>query len=244
MRVKNRSNKRSYLGRRKETNYIKPIIIILSIILLIAVLYVGMRIVSIKNSDEFNMSKLSVYYLVSENVSDDLNMNNLGQAFNKLIIINGEKRVAHVINIPQHLFVFSKGVDASNTNPRDFAVFFTQTLGIKADYTYSIILKREYLKKIGIKNADELIVNFGKRGLKLIDYFTIRSEVESLRPDSVITEAALAKLYAGLGRFNISQHEVPTLTKLPLKITVGGKTFVRIYADEDKFNELKNELEK
>lgn len=244
MRVKSKPNKKSYLGSRKEVNYIKPVIIILVIIILIAALYVGMRVVSIKNSDEFSMDKLAIYYIVSENTTNDSSMNGNNQVFNKLVIINGEKKVAHVINIPPQLFIFSKNIDAMNSNPRDFAVIFGETLGIKANYIYSIVLKREYLKKTGIKNADELIKNFGKRGLRLTDYFKLRSQVESLRPESVITEASLAKLYAGLGKFNITQHEVQTLTKFPLKITVGGKTFVRIYADEEKFNELKNELEK
>lgn len=244
MRVKSKPNKKSYLGSRKEVNYIKPVIIILVIIILIAALYVGMRVVSIKNSDEFSMDELAIYYIVSKNTTNDSSMNGNNQVFNKLVIINGEKKVAHVINIPPQLFIFSKNIDAMNSNPRDFAVIFGETLGIKANYIYSIVLKREYLKKTGIKNADELIKNFGKRGLRLTDYFKLRSQVESLRPESVITEASLAKLYAGLGKFNITQHEVQTLTKFPLKITVGGKTFVRIYADEEKFKELKNELEK
>lgn len=244
MRVRSKSNKRSYLGRRTEVNYVKPVIIILSIVLLIAILYIGMRVVSIKSSDEFSMDNLSIYYITYESGSDNSTASNNSELFNKLIILNGEKRISYVINIPQHLFIFSKNIDANNSNPRDFAVIFGQVLGIKTDYTYSIVLKKEFLKKVRVKNADELVKNISKKGLKLIDYFKLRSQVEVLRPESVITEAALAKLYAGLGKFNIINYEVPTLTKFPLKITVGGKTFIRIYADEEKFNELKNDLER
>ncbi len=237
--------KKTYIGRSKrssERNYVKPVIIVLSILVLIGFLYLGIRIVSVKNSSEFDMKKKSVYYLyypLDNNTSTSNNNISLegSKLRGKIFIVDGEKRVVNVINVPDHLFVFSKKLDISSSNPHDFVVFFNELVGIKADYTYEIVLKSEYLKKVGVKDIDDFVHHYGKRGLKFFDYFILSSYVSALRPESVITEASLAKLYYSLGRFNIQTYDIPTITSKPIKITVGDNVFVRLYVDEDKIQE-------
>ncbi|ABS60561.1 MULTISPECIES: hypothetical protein [Fervidobacterium] len=241
--------KKTYIGRSRrssERNYVKPVIIVLSILLLVGFLYLGIRIVSVKNSSEFDMKKKSVYYLYYPlDKSTSANNNDISLEGSKLrgkiFIVDGEKRVVNVINVPDHLFIFSKKLDISSSNPHDFVVLFNELVGIKADYIYEIVLKNEYLKKVGVKELDDFVQYYGKRGLKFFDYFTLSSHVSTLRPESVITEASLAKLYYSLGRFNIQTYDIPTMTSKPIKITVGDKVFIRLYVDEEKIQEtLKN----
>ncbi|MEN3042618.1 MAG: hypothetical protein ABDH59_04875 [Fervidobacterium sp.] len=247
MRVKKRFDKRSYFSGKKDTNYIKPVIIVLSVLIFIVVLYFIMRILSIRNSEEFSMDNLSIYYLSYEALlqqqNTDNKSNNLGR-LNKLIIVEGKRKIVHIINVPINLFIFSKNVSAQSTNSQEFTTLFTELLGIKSAYMYNITLKKDYLKKLGVRNAEEMVEHLSKRGLRFVDYFFLANQVKSLRPESVITEASLAKLYESLGKFNIRHYEVPTLTKFPIRIKVGGKTYIRIYADEEKLNDLKNELVK
>ncbi|MGC8903200.1 MAG: hypothetical protein ACP5KD_07690 [Fervidobacterium sp.] len=242
-----KTNRTYVVRRKKEHHYVKPASIFILVILLVIGLYVGVRVVAIKNSEEFDLKKLSVYFLRTPESSETaINNDNLQKVdlAGKIIIVDGEKRVVNVINIPKHLYIFSKGIDVSNSNARDFALFMVQLLGFKPDYVYSVILKKDYLNKINVGGLEELVSHYGKQGLSLIDYLTIKSHVSILRPDSVITESALAKLYYSLGRFNIRTYEVPTITSKPIKIIVGDKIYIRTYADEEKFVNLISEIKR
>lgn len=241
-------------GYKQENNYGKIFLTVFFVILFVAAMFFFIRIFSIRNSEEFSLDKLSVYYLYekayqqnsAENSDSGMNMiegkKKENYLNNKLVIVDGQKKVVRIITVPSQLYVYSKRLDVSNVEPYKVPVIFSELLGIKSNYVYSILMKNEYLKKTGIKDTESFIQEFSKRGLNIFEYFTLRSQVEALRPESVITEASLAKLYNALGMFNLRRYEIPTITKAPMKITVGDKVYLRIYADELKFEELKKDL--
>ncbi|MGQ9855558.1 MAG: hypothetical protein ACUVQF_02370 [Fervidobacterium sp.] len=236
--------KKTYIGRRKErdVNWVKPTLIVFVILLVIVGLYFGVRIAAIRNSPEFDLTKVSAYYFYLPDLSTDISK--IVETRNSLIIVDGNKRVVDIIDIPATLFVSSSKIDASNTNPKDFAVAVLGLLQIKSDYVYTVTLKSDYLRKIGVSNIDEMVNTYGKRGLKIFDYFSLKGQVSILRPESIITDASLAKLYSSLGKFNIRKHTLPLLTQKPLKITVDGKIYYRTYLDEEKLSEFLEELKK
>ncbi|MFN6991749.1 MAG: hypothetical protein ACK4MM_03385 [Fervidobacterium sp.] len=228
-------------GYRQENNRGKIVFAVIMTILFVVIMYFGIRIFAIRNSEEFNMDKLSVYYVYE---SESANTSNITDDYinYKIIVVDGQKRVVHIIDIPSKLYVFSKRLSISDTEPYKIPIIFSELLELKSSYNYTILLKKDYLKKTGVKDIETFVQEYSKRGLSIVDYFTIRSQLEALRPESVITEASLAKLYNALGKFNIRKHVIPTITKSPMKITVGDKVYVRIYADEEKFEQLRKNL--
>jgi len=241
-----KTGKRSYVSRsrREENNYGKLILIVIALILTVSLLYIGMKIIAIKNSPDFDLNKRAAYYFVIPKKDTDLEKLIQSGTNNKLLLINGEKRTVKVIDIPVSLFVNSKRLETSAISPKDFVTYLLETIGTKVDYIYVIYQKPEYFNKIGVSSVDELIQKYGKSGLKFIDYFTIQRQVSELRPESVITDGALAKLYYALGKFSISNYSLPLLTQTPLKITVDGKVYYRTYLDEEKIEDFVKDLNK
>jgi len=241
---------RSRIGkkRKEERNIVKPIVIITIILLAVAAMFLGSRIFVVRNSEEFSADKVSLYYFYVENpVSNDASVTSQSNGVNysgdgKIIIVNGEGRSVELINIPATTFIYSKNLDVSTSNPRDFSILFAELIGMKPDFTYFIPQRSEFFKKVGVNDIDDFVTVYGKRGLKLTDYFVLGSQVSSLRPESNITDSSLARLYYALGTYSLRKHDLPTLTKAPLKITVGNKIYFRSYVDEEKLGNLMKEL--
>ncbi|HQO04849.1 MAG TPA: hypothetical protein PKW84_01860 [Fervidobacterium sp.] len=239
---------RSRIGkkRKEERNIVKPIVIITIILLAVAAMFLGSRIFVVRNSEEFSADKVSLYYFYVENpVSNDASVtsqSNGASGDGKIIIVNGERRSVELINIPATTYIYSKNLDVSTSSPRDFSILFAELIGMKPDFTYFIPQRSEFFKKVGVNDIDDFVTVYGKRGLKLTDYFVLGSQVSSLRPESNITDSSLARLYYALGTYSLRKHDLPTLTKAPLKITVGNKIYFRSYVDEEKLGNLMKEL--
>ncbi|HOP81850.1 MAG TPA: hypothetical protein PL174_01410 [Fervidobacterium sp.] len=239
---------RSRIGkkRKEERNIVKPIVIITIILLAVAAMFLGSRIFVVRNSEEFSADKVSLYYFYVENpVSNDASVtsqSNGASGDGKIIIVNGERRSVELINIPATTYIYSKNLDVSTSSPRDFSILFAELIGMKPDFTYFIPQRSEFFKKVGVNDIDDFVTVYGKRGLKLTDYFVLGSQVSSLRPESNITDSSLARLYYALGTYSLRKHDLPTLTKAPLKITVGNRQYFRSYVDEEKLGNLMKEI--
>ncbi|AMW32658.1 hypothetical protein SAMN04488510_13611 [Fervidobacterium changbaicum] len=232
---------KSYVGKqrkRTEGGYGKIVLIILGVAVILVFLYFGIRIAAIRNSPDFDLNKISVYYFVYPvNTS---NIENLVEtkAKNKLLIVSGEKKAVYMIDVPVTLFINSKKLDATKGSPRDFLTYFVDLLSLKPDYSYVVYQKEEFFQKANVKDINNLVQVYSKHGLRLSDYLSLSKQVTALRPESAITEAALAKLYYVLGRFSIETMELPLITSMPIKITVDGNVYYRTYLDEEKLPEL------
>lgn len=237
---------RSRVGkkRKEERNIVKPIVIIVIILLAVGAMFLGSRIFVVRNSEEFGTDKVSLYYFYVENsVSNGASTASQSSGINsvnngKVIIVNGKNRSVEIINVPTTTFIYSKNLDVSTSNPRDFSILFAELLALKPDFTYFIPQRSEFFKKLGVSNIDDFVTTYGKRGLKITDYFALGSQVSSLRPESNITDSSLARLYYSLGTYSLRNHDLPTLTEAPLKITVGNKVYFRSYVDEEKLGTL------
>ncbi|HCI29442.1 MAG TPA: hypothetical protein PK404_04655 [Fervidobacterium sp.] len=237
--------KHSYVGKKqkKERNLGKPIVISILILLAVVGMFVGSKVFIVRNSEEFSLDKISFYYFYVEksNLQDNdafLSKNN------KIIIVNGRNRTVELIDIPNTTYIYSKNLEVGTSNPRDFSILFAELIGLKPDFVYFLPQREEFFKKTGVNSMDDFIVNYGRRGLKFTDYFVLGSQVSSMRPESNITESSLAKLYYGLGTYSLRGHDIPMLTKAPLKITVGNRVYLRSYIDEDRLEDIVKELEK
>jgi len=241
-----KSDRKSYIGKshKSERSYTKPILIIFLLLLLVFLLYWGVKIVAIRNSPDFDLNKKAAYYFVLSGYDSNPEKFIETGISNKLLLVDGEKRTVNIIDVPATLFISSKKLEISSVSPKDFAFYLMDVLGTKVDYTYVIYQKPEYFKRAGISNIDELIQKYGKRGLRIIDYFTLQKQVIELRPESVITDGALAKLYYVLGKFAIRNYSLPLLTQKPLKITVDGKVYYRTYLDEERIADFVNDFKK
>ncbi|AFG35075.1 hypothetical protein QQE94_04525 [Fervidobacterium pennivorans subsp. shakshaketiis] len=235
-----RTNKR-YVGKQKrqtEGASAKIALLVLGVILLVAGLYFGIKIMAVRNSPDFDLNKTSVYYFVYPVSTSNIETVVGRQITNKLFIVNGEKRTIYVIDIPPTIFINSKKLDATKASPRDFLTYFIDLLALKPDYSYVVYQKEEFFKKLKVRDMNQLVETYSKRGLKFLDYLSLQSQITALRPESAITEAALAKFYYSLGRFSIENVQIPLLTTMPIKITVDGNVYYRTYLDEEKLNEL------
>jgi hypothetical protein len=235
-----RTNKR-YVGKQKrqtEGASAKIALLVLGVILLVAGLYFGIKIMAVRNSPDFDLNKTSVYYFVYPVSTSNIETVVGRQITNKLFIVNGEKRTIYVIDIPPTIFINSKKLDATKASPRDFLTYFIDLLALKPDYSYVVYQKEEFFKKLKVRDMNQLVETYSKRGLKFLDYLSLQSQITALRPESAITEAALAKFYYSLGTFSIESVQVPLLTTMPIKITVDGNVYYRTYLDEEKLNEL------
>jgi hypothetical protein len=235
-----RTNKR-YVGKQKrqtEGTSAKIVLLIFAAILLVAGLYFAIKIMAVRNSPDFDLNKTSVYYFVyplsTSNIEAVLNK----QIANKLFIVNGQKRTIYMIDIPPTIFINSKKLDGTKASPRDFLTYFVDLLAMKPDYSYIVYQKEEFFRKLKVRDMNQLVETYSKRGLKFLDYLSLQSQITALRPESAITEAALAKFYYSLGTFSIERVQIPLLTTMPIKITVDGNIYYRTYLDEEKLNEL------
>ncbi|ODN31163.1 hypothetical protein [Fervidobacterium thailandense] len=219
--------------RKKEGSSLKVAFAVVLFLLLGVLAVFGLKIGSVRNSEEFAQNKISAYYFYTETDS----------VYNHLIIVNGEKRSIHVVRVPSYAFFYSKKLGVRESKPRDQVVYLNELLNIKPTFYYVIPERDEFFKRQGVKNVEEFLTLYSKRGLKLFDYFRFEKLVSQLRPDSNITAPGLAKLYDALGRYGIQTVDIPTLTKLPIKITVGNQVFIRHYVDEEGLENLRKSLQ-
>ncbi|MFN3692007.1 MAG: hypothetical protein ACK4R7_03850, partial [Fervidobacterium sp.] len=163
MKMNSKKVKTLHRGYRQENNQSKIVFAVIMTILFVVIMYFAIRIFAIRNSEEFNMNKLSVYYVYEGESDNNTNINDDYINY-KIIVVDGQKRVVHIIDIPSKLYVFSKRLSISETEPYKIPIIFSELLGLKYGYTYSILLKKDYLKKIGVKNIETFVQEYSKRG--------------------------------------------------------------------------------
>lgn len=217
---------------RRDGN--RRIVFIVLLFLLLGILAVfSLKIGSIRNSQEFSHNKISAYYFYTEKDA----------VYNHLIVVNSEKRSVHVVRVPSYAFFYSKRLGVRESKPRDQVVYLNELLNVKPVFYYVIPAREEFFTRQGVKDVEEFLTVYSKRGLRIFDYFRLEKLVAQLRPDSNITASGLAKFYDALGQYSIQTVDIPTLTKLPLKITVGNQVFIRHYVDEEALEDVRKTLQ-
>jgi len=121
---------------------------------------------AVRNSPDFDLNKTSVYYFVYPVSTSNIETVVGRQITNKLFIVNGEKRTIYVIDIPPTIFINSKKLDATKASPRDFLTYFIDLLALKPDYSYVVYQKEEFFKKLKVRDMNQLVETYSKRGLK------------------------------------------------------------------------------
>ncbi|SHH30508.1 hypothetical protein [Thermosipho atlanticus] len=211
----------------------------ISIVVLTIVVISGFtfwKIYSIKSSPEFNASIISQYLFIDST-------NNVGY----YIFIQGEKRNLYILKVKDHSYNSASKQEIDFKSPLLAKSLLADMLGVNAVYDYYVIFDNtveDFSNAFGINtnNFDTLFEKLSQRGLKFFDYFKLDGIIKKLRPNTTLTSPALAKLLYAFGNYSVKTFDLPTMTEKPLKITVSGKTFERLYIDLEKLEQLKKLL--
>lgn len=230
-----RSRRKSHLG-------LWITLIVIAVIIVFGLFF--WKIYSIKNSPEFNLSSISVYFLINKEPFGDSETQEAGY----FIIVDGSRRSAYVIKVKNHSYNSETKQEISFDNPKLSESLLADMLGIKPIYDYYVIYSKEsfdeFVSSLGLtaNNFEDLFNRLSQRGLKIFDYFKLSGVVKKLRPETTLTTEGLAKLLYAFGNYSVRMLDLITMTEKPLEINVLNKTFERLYIDLDKLNQLKEEI--
>lgn len=210
--------------------------IVLGLIIAIGALFF-LKIYSVKNSEEFDLTKESQYLFINKDKNEAY-----------YVIIDGNRRAINVIKMKNNSYDSKNKIEIDFASPILSLENLSKLFDVKADFSYYVYANSqqisEFAKKLNVNESglEEIFNVFVNRGLKLFDYFKLDSALKELRPEITLTKPALAKLLYAFGNFSVRFRTMPTVTEKPLEITVGNKTFERIYIDLEKLEQIKNEI--
>ncbi|QTA37102.1 hypothetical protein JYK00_04930 [Thermosipho ferrireducens] len=220
--------------RRRKRKDTKGLWIVLAIVIAGILIGAGVfKVYSVKNSPEFNASFISHYLLVNKDIG-------------YFIRIDGDKRVVYIVKIKEYTYDPTTNHSIDINSPLSALNLLQSLLDIQSSYNYYVILNDTGFNtltdslNISTNNLNDFFRILSKRGLKYTDYFKFNGIIKALRPDTTLTAPALAKLLYAFRNYNIRNYDLPTLTEKPVKITVGQKTYERIYIDVEAIDSLKN----
>lgn len=247
MKVRDGTDVKASSGNSPKRVAFKVATIVLLIAVAVASSYAGLKMAMVRNSPEFATEKSSAYLFYESVDPERLNLirtqisqpGSLPDSY--LILVYGDRGAVEIVRIPAFSYFHSKKVNVADLAPMDFLDFIAASLGVKVDYTYLVPLSK-FLAGHGVSNLKDLVSHYSRRGLGFLDYFLLGGRVTGLRPESNLTEPALAKLYYLLRSSFIREHSLPTFTRGPMKVTVAGKTYVRNYVDEGSLEKLRTAL--
>lgn len=192
---------------------------------------------SIVNSSEFKSETVHIAFVEKE------------RGIVHFLRIDTTKRMIYSVKLPEFAFdsELNRGMDIEN--PMDVLSFVEEMLGLSSGYRAYAVVTDQQLAELSEKvlgSAEQDFENFlrllARRDAKLTDYFTFKEWVNILKPESNMTPSYLAKLIIEARRSAIRFYEPKTITEKPIKITVQGRTYERIYLDEDSVNSVKNDV--
>ncbi|MCD6102718.1 MAG: hypothetical protein J7J68_01945, partial [Thermotogaceae bacterium] len=192
---------------------------------------------SIVNSSEFKSETVHIAFVEKE------------RGIVHFLRIDTAKRMIYSVKLPEFAFDSELNRGMNIENPMDVLSFVEEMLGLSSGYRAYAVVTDQQLAELSEKvlgSAEQDFENFlsslARRDAKLTDYFTFKKWVNILKPESNMTPSYLAKLIIEARRSAIRFYEPKTITEKPIKITVQGRTYERIYLDEDSVNSVKNDV--
>ncbi len=132
---------------------------------------------------------------------------------------------------------------------KDAVDFFERVFSFSPDFSFYLDLSGENLEefskamlKKGVEDLDGLLKDLARRGSGIFDVFRVGSVARKIRFFSSLDGPALYKLLISLSGYGIDEEEIEGMTKEPLRITVAGRTVLRIYLTEEEKERIAQEL--
>ncbi len=128
--------------------------------------------------------------------------------------------------------------------------FFEKVFSFSPDFSFYLDLSGENLEKFSklvlgkarVEKLEDLIRALADRRRNPLDVFKVGSMAREMRFFSSMDGPALLKLLDSLSKYGVDEDEIKGMAKEPLKITVSGKTFERIYITSDEKKRISEEL--
>jgi len=192
---------------------------------------------SIVNSSEFKSEAVHIAFIKKE------------RGIVHFLRIDTAKRMIYSLKLPEFAFDSELNRGMNIENPMDVLSFVEEMLGISSSYrTYAVItdqqlaeLSEKVLGRVE-QDFDSFLSALARRDGGFTDYFAFKKWASILKPESNITPGYLAKLIIEARKSAIRFYEPKTITEKPIKITVQGRTYERIYLNEDSVNSVKNDV--
>ncbi len=159
------------------------------------------------------------------------------------------KRMVYILSLKQHSFdpLNNRAMDLSN--PLDVFSFVERMLDISTTQRFYASMSDKQLKAFmssflrnGETDFEVFLKNLANKKSNIFETIFLGKQLSYLRPESNFTKAALAKFVYELQRNALRFYTLTTTTDKPVRITVDGRQFERIYLDLQSIQTIKQDI--
>ncbi len=167
------------------------------------------------------------------------------------IRIDTSKRMIYIISLKQHSFdpVNNRAVDLSN--PLDVFSFVEKMLDISTNQRFYASLTDKQMKdfmNLFVRNGHTdfgvFLGNLAQKKSNIFDNVLLGRRLSVLRPESNFTKAALAKFVYEFQRNALRPYNLVATIDKPIRITVDGRQYERIYLDLKSIETIKQDIKR